>query len=291
MNYSMEQFYRALNESVSTDENFKMWAGYRENITNFSVNGMWKNGSCFILGAGNIFDIDLNRVSEHSDEIVLGDIDIASVYQGLKLYENASMKAAVKMTDIAGMNKNRFMDNIHEYLVNSETDKLINYLQSYKFNTEAETINYDNVFVSAIYTQLFIPQLLTLLNQQNHLSIDIKKQILDSSLAFSSKLISHVNDLIMRLAADDATVCAWSDVLEYENQDPALNDIKNHIEDKKWMDSMYEIYIRDYGHGLGSYGLSDIAKRLSNVEEKWIIWPFNKNRTLVVKIINGAVTS
>ena len=291
MNYSMEQFYRALNESVYTDENFKMWAGYRENITNFSVNGMWKNGSCFILGAGNIFDIDLNKVSEHSDEIVLGDIDIASVYQGLKLYENASLKTAVEMIDIASMDKNRIIAQIQEYCKNDEIKKLLNHLQSYKFSTDYETINYDNIFVSAIYTQLFIPQLLTVLNQQELLSSEIKQLIIDSSLAFSAKLISHTNDLIIKLAADDATVCAWSDVLEYENQDPALNDIKNHINDKKWMDSMYEIYIRDYGHGLGSYGLSDLTERLSKVEEKWLIWPFNENRSLIVKIISGVITS
>jgi len=291
MNYSTEQFYRALNESVSTDENFNKWSSYREDVTAFAVNGMWKNGSCFILGAGNIFDIDLNKVSEKSDEIVLSDIDIASVYKGLKLYDNTSGKAAVEMIDIAEMDKNRFMNNIHDYFVNNDIDKLIKYLQSYKFNTEYETINYDNVFVSAIYTQLFIPQLLTLLKQQDHLSTDIKKQILDSSLAFAAKLIAHVNDLVMKLAADDATVCSWSDVLEYENGDLALNDIKNHIDDKKWMDSMYEIYIRDYGHGLGSYGLSDLTERLSRVEEKWIVWPFSDSRTLVVKIISGTVTS
>ncbi len=291
MNHSMEQFYRVLNESVSTDENFKRWAGYRKDVTEFTANGMWKNGSCFILGAGNLFDIDLNRISENSDEIVLGDIDIASVYRGVALYEKASNKTAVEMIDLADMDKKRFMDSIHEYLVNSETDKLVNYLQAYKFNTESETINYDNVFVSSIYTQLFIPQLLTLLNQQDHLSVDIKQQILDSSLAFSAKLISHVNDVIMELAADDATVCTWSDVLEYENIDPALIDIVKHIDDIKWMDSMYQTYIRDYGDGLGSYGISDLIKRLSKVEEKWLIWPFNETRTLVVKIVSGVVTS
>ena len=248
MNYSMEQFYRELNESVSTDENFKKWAGYRKAITDFTVNRMWKKGSCFILGAGNVYDIDLNTISDNSDEIVLGDIDIASVYRGVVLYENASNKTAVEMIDIAGMDKNRFMDNIHEYLVNSETDKLINYLHAYKFNTEFETINYDNVFVSAIYTQLFIPQLLTLLNQQDYLSIDIKQRIIDNSLAFSAKLIFHVNDIVMRLAADDATVCAWSDVLEYENSDPALTDIIKHIDNKQWMDSIYQTYISERVH-------------------------------------------
>ncbi len=291
MDYSMEKFYRALNESVSTDENFNKWSSYREEVTAFAVSGMWKNGSCFILGAGNIFDIDLNKVSENSDEIVMGDIDIASVYKGIALYKNAFKKAAVEIVDIAGMDNNRFMFNIHEFFENNDIDKLIKYLQSYKFNTEYETINYDNVFVSTIYTQLFIPQLLTLLNQQDQLSTDIKQKILDSSLAFTAKLIAHVNDLVMKLAADDATVCAWSDVLEYENGDPALSDIKNHIDDKKWMDSMYEIYIRDYGHGLGSYGISDLTERLGRVEEKWLVWAFNENRTLVVKIISGTVTS
>ncbi|MCD6322661.1 MAG: hypothetical protein J7L77_06500, partial [Clostridiales bacterium] len=60
MNYSMEQFYRVLNESVSTNENFKKWAEYRKAITDFTVGRMWKKGSCFMLGAGNIYDIDLN---------------------------------------------------------------------------------------------------------------------------------------------------------------------------------------------------------------------------------------
>lgn len=291
MDYSTEKFYRTLNESVSTDDNFDRWFAYREDVTSYAVNSMWKNGSCFILGAGNLFDINLNKISENSDEIVLGDIDIASIYSGIAKYKKASNKTSVEMIDIAGMDRNRLFYNVHESISKNDSKKVLEYLQSYKYNTEYETINYDNVFVSAIYTQLFIPQMLTLLNQQENLTTESKQEILDKSLAFSAKLITHVNDLVLKLAADDATVCAWSDVLEYENQDPALLDIKNHINDKNWIDSFYQSYIRDYGHGLGSYGIQDISDRLNRVEEKWLIWPFNKNRTLIVKIISGTITS
>jgi hypothetical protein len=113
---------------------------------------------------------------------------------------------------------------------------------------------------------------------------------LETALAFTARLISHLNDIVTELASKSAAVLAWSDIFEYGNEDQALADIRKHIGNRKWMDSFYTAYIRDYGYGLGSFGIEDLAKRLHDVKSEWLVWPFDENRTLIVKAISGSIT-
>ncbi len=290
MQESIEKFNKQINESASTNEYFCRWNNYRAEITEFISGCMWKNGSIVMLGAGNIQDVDLKVLYNSSSELILADIDISAVEKGLGLHGFSLKDMPVVKIDFGSLDSNEMINEISKHIAGKDHSGLLSCFDSYEFSTGFEILNFDNVLISSIYTQLFLPQFLTILKNADMIYSDMKRFI-EPALGFAARLISHVNDLIIKFAADDATVCAWSDILEYSNDDIALNDIKSHIDDKVWMDEYYMAYIMNYGHGLGSFGISELAERLENVKEKWLIWPFNDSRTLIVKIISGIATS
>lgn len=284
-----EEFYKILNKSVASYTIFSRWSEYRKAITGFASANMWEKGSCIILGAGNLQDINLQEISKNSSELVLTDIDLNSVTKGIEM-QGSFKNVSVFKADLGGQGFGTLIEMVSEYVKRKNVTGLKMCLDSYKFTSEFEIINYDNVMVSAVYTQLFIPQFLFIC-EKFKLEPVIRARMLEAALVFASKLISHVNDEIMTLAADDATVVVWSDVLEYVEGSTALEDIKKHINDFKWMEEFYQAYNRDFGYGLGSYGILDITQRIEIIDEKWLLWPFDENRTLVVKAISGRVTS
>ena len=283
MEYSVAKFNRMLNESVSAQEQFLRWTDYREAVTSFASEAMIADASSIVLGAGNLYDIDLNTLNKYSNQIVLADIDRQAVLQGVKRYGSEGDIRVIR-NDLGGLDFNSVFKKTAAYIDKGDTEGLRNYLSGYKFEDNFDTGTYDNILVSSIYTQLFIPQFLELLHETNPAS---KEELIEAALSFAARLISHVNDLILMHAADEASVCVWTDMFEYATGSPALSDIENHIDDSKWMDDFYYAYIRDYGHGLGTFGISEMSDRLKDVKQKWLLWPFNDYRTLVVKIING----
>jgi hypothetical protein len=278
---SVESFNRILNESLP-DDRWEMWESYRKNLTGFANDAM-NEGSCIILGAGNLNDIDLNRINNKAIEITLADIDIQSVKEGIEKQGFNGSYNLLKL-DIGNLDGSGLMDKV-ESISKAKDFGII--LEQHKLETKVDCPGYGNILLSAVYTQLFLPQFLTLMTGNR----SFKDDLLETALAFSARLISHLNDTVMNLASGGATITAWSDIFEYNNTDPALLDIKKHIGNNQWMDSFNESYIRDYGHGLGSFGTEDLAKRLDNVKSKWLIWPFDDKRTLIVKVISGKATS
>lgn len=285
----VEEFNSQLNKSVASEETYNRWADYRKAITGFITDSMWKNGSCIMLGAGNIIDIDLKIIAKNCSELLLTDIDISAVKKGIKMQGEVNNIIAQKHT-LGGAGFDGLIKSSGEYIENKDLSGLRTLLESFEFTSDFEIVNYDNVMVSAVYTQLFIPQFLFIC-EKFKLEPEIRARMLEAALVFTSKLISHVNDEIMTLAADDATIVVWSDVLEYVEGSTALEDIKKHINDFKWMEEFYQAYNRDFGYGSGSYGILDITQRIEIIDEKWLLWPFDENRSLVVKAISGRVTS
>lgn len=286
---SIEYFNKTLNESVDTDSNFRRWSDYRDAVTDYIKLYKNESGTCIILGAGNILDINLGELINPEYETVLADIDVKSVEEGIKRLGLAKNISVIK-SDLGGLDACSFMKKASLLTQGNDIAGLKKYLETYEFKSGSETDGFNNVMLSSVYTQLFIPQFVYLL-QQSSMDDNTKPAALEAALKFTAKLIKHVNDEIIRMAAAGASVCAWSDILEYTEGDNALYDIKNHIIDSIWMDEFYKTYVRDYGHGLGSYGIADLGERLGDLTEKWMIWPFSKKRTLIVKIIAGKVTS
>ncbi|MDX1359023.1 MAG: hypothetical protein R3232_09355 [Clostridia bacterium] len=278
---SVESFNRILNESVPANR-WEMWAYYRKSLTGFAYDAM-NEGSCIIIGPGNLNDIDLNCIKNKAMEITFADIDIESVKEGIEKQGFNGNYDFLKL-DIGNLDGSGLMAMVESI---SKANDFGTILEHHKLDTKIDSTDYGNILLSAVYTQLFIPQFLTIMTGNR----SFKDDSLEAALAFSARLISHLNDTVMNLASSGATITAWSDIFEYNNPDPALLDIKKHIGNSQWMDSFNEAYIRDYGHGLGSFGTEDLAKRLHDVKSKWFIWPFDDNRTLIVKVISGKATS
>lgn len=289
MTGSIEKFNMLLNESVSFGESLIKWKSFRDSVTSFALDGIKKNSTAIILGAGNMLDIDLIRIKKAVGNITLADIDTGAVKRGIKNMDDTDSLTVMK-SDLGSLDLNNVMQVVSDSIKSEDIVKLENFLKAYRFKSGMKELKYSYVMVSALYTQLFITQFLMMM-QQSVMDADAKNSFIETALGFSARLISHVNDTIIRIAGSNGIVCAWSDILEYSTDDPALTDIENHINDKLWMDEFFMIYVRDHGHGLGSYGITDLADRLNNVRQRWLLWPFNSKRTLVVRIIRGTVTS
>lgn len=290
MGNCIEKFNSVLNNSVCSGEIYQRWFDYRASITKFAVSNMINGGNVIIVGAGNLFDINIEEISANSTGVTLADIDVETVAKGLADRKIEQQKISIVKTDFGGMDSNDIFNNIDEFINSDDAAGMKKLLNNYTFGTSEYSVKgtFDTVFLSSVYTQMFIPQFLEKL-RTSILNEERKSVFLETALSFSARLIARINGEIIDLGKKDATVCAWSDILEYQNNDNALQDINRYIEDEEWMDSLYNTYFGNYGHGLGSYGISNLADRLVEVGYKWMMWPFDESRSLIVKIIHGKI--
>ena len=290
MGNSIEKFNNVLNNSVCSQETYQRWSDYRASITEFAAFNMINGGNVVIVGAGNLFDINLEEISVNSTGITLADIDIELVEKGLADRKIEQHKISIVKTELGSMDSNDIFNNIDAFINSDDVGGMKELLNNYTFGTSEYSAKgtFDTVFLSSVYTQLFIPQFLEKL-RTSVLAEKRRHVFLETALGFSARLIARINDEIVDLGKKDAIICAWSDILEYQNNDNALSDINIHIEDVEWMDAFFNAYLENYGHGLGSYGISDLADRLVEVGYKWMMWPFDESRSLIVKIIRGKI--
>ena len=266
---NIRALYRELNLSVSGESIYNRWKDYREAVTGFVMDGFQSGGSTIVIGAGNMNDLDFEVVSNSSESLVLADIDTASISR----YKSAGAKIAeIDFGDFDKVSGLRDPNIIHTFPGNY-TPRVKSGLKDEKFN---------NILISPFYTQLVLPWVFT-----SFQDLELQKDLLEPALDLACRTIKSANDYIRGIASNNSRLCLWTDMLEYEAQDPAFKDISAHINDSGWMDEFINQYIIRYGHGLGSYGHFEMEETLKNVNHKWLIWPFDSNRSLAVKISAG----
>ncbi|MFO7611441.1 MAG: hypothetical protein R6W99_02990 [Clostridia bacterium] len=282
------EFNRRLNASLVPEETSRGWADYRKEVTRRLSGAMKQGGRTVLFGAGNLLDIDLDEIAGISKSIVLADIDTKAVEGALSSLRLNKERIRIERVDLGGLDMAGLPGEIDGYLASGDYGALAGCLGSFRpasFNPVAGG-EFDNVLFSPVYTQLFIPWFIERLGAHE---VGAKQAaiLVESALGLAARLIREVNDSVISCACEEAVVAVWSDILEFESGDPAAEDIRKNIGDSGWMDMLYENYELMHGHGLGSYGIHDMASRLFDVSRDWMLWPMVENRMMVVKFISG----
>lgn len=290
MKESNEQFNRQLNISLQDEITYARWKEYRTGISGMISLAARTGGDTVLFGPGNLYDIEIAKLMNLGNRLLLADIDIETVAKSLDRLGCDPEKIRLEKADfgyIDGIGIDMKLDNYFKsknfsgaaaYLEKTEPVVHIPFLQE----------RFDNILLSSFYTQLFIPWFIKKIGKWD-LSGNIKSRLLEAALAFTAKLIKKTNDSILSMANNGAVVCAWSDILEYPADDSVLTDLKSRLDNNDMMDEFYASYQKAYGHGLGSYGIYDISKRLAETAERWFLWPFNANRVMLVKFVSGII--
>lgn len=86
MTSSAHQIYRRFQARASRDDEYRDWAGYRAQLTDFVIDCTLRGGSLLILGAGKCSDLDLEKLANHCGTITLSDYRPETVTEAFKRY-------------------------------------------------------------------------------------------------------------------------------------------------------------------------------------------------------------
>ena len=92
-------------------------------------------------------------------------------------------------------------------------------------------------------------------------------------------VIDRFNDNIICLSKKQSRIIILSDIFEAKHDSKFYRSITSLTD----MDRHHQTYIRQYGFGLGDYGLHNLEGKLKKLDHKWFEWPFDKGTSLFVK--------
>jgi hypothetical protein len=245
--------YQELNQSIDIETTSNKWAHYREQINHFI--GPLK-GHTLIIGAGNLLDLSLSPLE--SDHITLLDIDLDSMNKAL-IRQQYHQSVDLLEVDLMGLEKTDFYERL----------KYEDYLTSgYIFEN-----TYDNIIMLPVYTQLILPKALS------------RAENVEELLSFVSNKIQLLNFEVVKALKTNGCLFCLSDVLEYQSQDEVIKYLEAHHANNFILDDFCLNHLKQYGMNTGFLGLFHLEDQLQLMKHNYYIWPFNEERTLLVKAI------
>jgi len=249
-----------LNKSYNPDDLYKSWATYRHKISTF-IKKHAVDGKLLVVGAGNLNDFNLQGF----DHVSLLDIDKEAMIQGLK--RQSLDVAAYKLLegDLTGLSQTDFFTLINSHECKPET------YEATEIKIDLEL--YDQIIVLPIYTQLLLPQLLSVLEYE----------AIHKFLPLIQNRIQNLNQLLRNHLKASGKMIVVSDILEYHKDQEEFDYLKAHEDHTMILDDFYKVYLKTFGHGLGSYGIFEMSHYLTSIKEDYFIWPFSDDRLMMVK--------
>jgi hypothetical protein len=97
-------------------------------------------------------------------------------------------------------------------------------------------------------------------------------------------VIERLNKNIKDILSPKGRLVVLSDIFQSQNGTEFDQLIKKAIQSKKETDKVYQYYQEKYGYGLGDFGLYDLDDSMKVINYRWMIWPFDQDISMVVKI-------
>ena len=267
---SLQNFYNKINQSVADESTRELWHDYRKSITEFVLESIHPDSTILIVGAGNMNDFEYHRIAELSTQITLADID------------SVTLKTVAPEGVICESVDFGCLEMVPSQMSEDDAAVFLK-LQQPTVRSSLGNVKYDHILISPFYTQLVLPWVFS-----KYTDIAPESQLVEAALDLAGRTIRKSNEYIRSLLNDEGIICHWTDILEYETEDPAFHDILKNISDTEWIDAFHAGYIEQYGYGLGGYGHMEMEETLRNSKHKWLIWPLNKSRRLIVRIASGS---
>lgn len=266
---NIKSFNKKNNKSYDQVAAFDAWEDYRLKVSSY-IKPLLKNESrVLIIGAGACNDLNLEIFSEC--QVTFLDIDIDSVELGLKKQNFSNYKLIED--DILGLDKTPFMAKLSNGMKKKKIKPIFSSFRE-QYNFELDEI-YDLIIILPIYTQLLLPQL--------YASIMKSDTLIQETMQFIAERIQYFHATIHEALEDSGQIIAFSDLLEYDRKTEEAAYLLAHKDHSIILAKHYEDYLASYGHGLGSYGLLDLAEEMLLQNEDYFIWPFSEDRLLLVK--------
>ena len=275
----------------STKNRHVQWESYRNHLTDYIVGSIPdKVDSILILGCGQSDDLDLFKIKEKCNKLVISDIDREALETAKISYGLDSSDSKILELDVTGLNNNILWNNFVSEIIRMNTknqitslfDQLRKIILDYSFGFSTE--NFDIIIISPIYTQLLFQQgmsYISILNNFNYAN-NLIEHIQNELLSLMPKVIEKFNLEVVKYLKKDGRIVVISDIFEtaipsefYEN----LKSLEN-------IDILHSEYVKKFGMGLGDYGLYHIEKLLKYQQHQWFEWPFSDKKSLFVKVVN-----
>ena len=281
-------FYALLNQSNELGDNRK----YIQETTSMMESLLLtrkKPRNALVLGAGRMDDLSIDFFLREFDQVIFTDIDGPSMDKALETYQNVD-GVFKRELDYLGLDQHHFFEDFDLlFTLEEETSRIKNFLEEklekilhYKFSEEF-TQTFDFVYLSPIYTQLLYRQVEQTLQGLvlEGLKEETKDYVLRMLLQRMINLIDHFNSQVVNLLSKDGLVFVASDVFLI-GDDRFSKRIIETIESNEEMDTLYDVYQKTYGYGLGDYGLYSMEQRIKPVRSRWFLWHQSKHQTYAV---------
>ena len=286
-----KSYAKSFNQSIK--DQYNQWKDYRNEVSSCIKKHMDHHDEhLLIIGPGNLNDIDLNMLKSSFDHITLLDIDIQAVEQGLLLQNLDKNDFHLIEFDLTSFDELDFFPQLKTLLETSSSIETVeSFIKKMVFNMKLIKHSpikkqfYDTIIILPIYTQLVYHQFLgytSFIEHHMKPSIDIKK-LNEFMLNQMIEIIDHVNQLIKDGLKNTGKVFCFSDILQLDTSSQIYKDLSLSAFDKKHIQAYYDVYINQYGYGLGDYGLYSLSKQLISINLDWIIWPFHTDYHYLVK--------
>jgi len=292
---SIETFNRQLNQT--DNQRFENWRQYRLEATGYILDAIRKDQKktdrVIILGAGNMDDLDLMRISTTFSEVVLADIDLEAMGDALVHYDVKKNNVRLKQVDFTGLEKdpywNDFLNQIQQSRTTAEIQTFLDRIHDTARNNTFlldDMHKYDVVIVSPIYTQLLFRQMLgySAFLKQEGTPDDLLRYLENGCLEMMPSVLDAFNRNAASLMNYGGMVVVMSDVFEAGKGTLFLNRVRAKLGDTLSMDDLYDDYVSEYGTGIGDYGFHYYDKRFSLRDHRWFEWPLDSRKSLIVKI-------
>ncbi|MCK5128775.1 MAG: hypothetical protein KAQ68_02895 [Clostridiales bacterium] len=295
-NFNLSFFNNDVNNSGDMQQKFALWAEYRAEITALlddATNKDTKN--ILVLGAGKCNDIDLHYLCSRFARIVLSDVDIKSIEDGMRMQgvsDGDRKKIELLEMDYTGLAEAGFFNQLESMIQQkSSANAFVSYIESSIQNIHVcddiacDNAHFDVVLSCPVYTQLMYTQseiFLQILNQyQLYTAKDLQK--MDHAFIKSmSQVVRHYNALMMSMVSDDGVVIMLTDIIEIIRSEELHNTIGNLLDSQPLDVCLIEKHITKHGLAFAKNGREDWLEKADVITTEYILWPFNDYKSYLV---------
>jgi len=289
----IEIFNSNLNQD--TQKRYERWTDYRAKIDDFLspilADSTLEKNQALLVGCGNLDDLNLQTISKLFNKITLTDIDLESVKEGVKRQGISNGNLEFTRVELTGFEDSKFFDTFVQVIMETKDqdsiqayiDGKMKTIETYQFLPDK---SYDLILISPIYTQLIYHQILNITQTLRELGHNpsMLEWLEAYMLDLMPGVIERLNKNIMNILSPKGRLVVLSDIFQSQNGTEFDQLIKKAIQSKKETDKVYQYYQEKYGYGLGDFGLYDLDDSMKVINYRWMIWPFDQDISMVVKI-------
>lgn len=282
----MEYKYKKFAKMTFNDTTYDDWKKYREFLSHTIVEKIEGNcESIIIWGAGPCNDIDLQYFVEKFKQVILIDIDMNSMMEGIKKQSlEGNSKIITIECDFLGITDNEYQ-YFEDMLIKKESSKkIIKYIRKLANGVDDTDIN---IMLSkkqisicvGVHSQLLTQFIATLASYCKNYSRKEVKKIYDEFMYMCNKICKRLNEKIIALSTD--RIFMGFDIVELSkarNTEGLLAPICLLAKEKRY--SEIDNLIRPYYNSGAFEARLDISEKITKenitfISTSYIVWPFS----------------